>query len=336
MQVSPSVRAVQVPDDEPMHPQFTSIYLVGKDQVLTIDSGEALDRYRWMLRGYLAATEHAEVALAGITHHHSDHSGNLKWASEEFKAEIIAPKSAIPLLKGKLPRKGVTTFVDGQVLDMGGTKVRILFTPGHSVDSVCYYIEDEGVLFSGDTLLGAGTTTVHNLGDYRRTLTLLLELPNLKVICPGHGPIVNDPRERLQQYVDHRNMRERQIIDVLKGGGAVSSWDIMLLLYPEIDKRLRRAADNNVRVHLAQLEEDGRLKVHPGRPKRGAAAGHDGWPYAGTATGGTPRQVEHAKYRAQVMKQADRFKAEDRRAMRRAQENPPTGQWIEPPRYEMA
>src|SRR3954452_19499978 len=129
-----------------MHPQYTTIYLVGRGQVFTIDSGEQLERYRWMLRGYLAATEHAEIALAGITHHHSDHSGNLKWANEAYKAEIVAPKSALPLLKGKLPRKGVTTFEDGQVLDMGGgTKVRVLLTPGHSVDSVCYYIENEGV-----------------------------------------------------------------------------------------------------------------------------------------------------------------------------------------------
>ncbi|MEO9255063.1 MAG: MBL fold metallo-hydrolase, partial [Tepidiformaceae bacterium] len=324
-QVSPNVRAVQVPDDDPMHPQFTSIYIVGEDQVLTIDSGEELERYKWMLRGYLAATEHAEIALAGITHHHSDHSGNLKWAHDEMKAEIVAPKSALPLLKGRLPSKGVRTFADGEVLDMGGgARVRVLLTPGHSVDSVCYYLEEEGVLFSGDTLLGTGTTTIHNLGDYRRTLQRLLELPNLKVICPGHGPLVNDPRERLQQYVDHRNMRERQILETLAGGGAMSSWDIMLQLYPDIDKRLRRAADNNVRVHLNQLQEEDRLKVYAGKPRRKNAAK------------GTPKQVEHARIRVDTIKRAEKFKAEDRRAQRRAQENPPTSEWIEPPRYEVA
>ena len=324
MHVSPSVRAVQVPDDDPMHPQFTSIYLVGRGQVLTIDSGEALDRYRWMLRGYLAATEHAEIALAGITHHHSDHSGNLKWVHDELKAEVIAPKSAIPLLKGRLPKSGVTTFTDGQVLELGGgTNLRVLLTPGHSVDSVCYYLENEGVLFSGDTLLGTGTTTIHNLGDYRRTLARLLELPHLKVICPGHGPLVNDPRERLQQYVDHRNMREQQILKTLEGGGAMSSWDIMLLLYPDIDKRLHRAADNNVRVHLNQLQEEGRLKVYPGKPR-------------GTSRAKAAKQEEHARYRRQVIQQAAKFATEERSAARRAQENPPTNEWIEPPRYELA
>ena len=323
MKVSPSVRAVQVPDQDPMHPDFTSIYLVGNGQVLTIDSGEAIDRYQWMLRGYLAATEHAEIALAGITHHHADHSGNLKWIHEELKAEVLTPKNAVPLLKGRLPRSGVSHFEDGQVIELdGGVRVRVLFTPGHSVDSVCYYLEEEGVLFSGDTLLGSSTTTVHNLGDYRRTLRMLLELPNLKVICPGHGPLVHDPRERLQSYIDHRDMRERQILGVLEGGGAMSSWDIMLQLYPDINKRLRFAADGNVRSHLTQLEEEGRLKAYPGKPRKRTKQAVE-------------REHEHVKQRQAVIRQARKYEAEERRALIRRQENPPTSQWIEPPRYEL-
>ena len=324
MQVSPSVRAVQVPDENPMHPMFTNIYLVGKGQALTIDSGEAMDRYRWMLRGYLAATERAEIALAGITHHHADHSGNLKWAREIFGSEVVAPKSAIPLLKGRLPKDGIRLIGDGEVIDLGGgVRPRVLFTPGHSIDSVCYYLEDEGVLFSGDTLLGSSTTTVGDLGAYRRTLKALIELPNLKVICPGHGALVNDPRERLQSYVDHRNMRERQILKELEGGGPITSWDIMLKLYPEIDKRLRRAADNNVRSHLRQLEQEGRLKVYPGKPRR---------PNVAKAT----RDVEHAKFRQETIKKAKKFEAEQRRAEIRAQENPPSAEWSSPPRYELS
>ncbi len=324
MKVSPHVRAVQVPDDNPMHPQFTNIYLVGDGQSLAIDSGEAIERYRWMLRGYLAATERTEIAIAAITHHHSDHSGNLKWAREVFGAEVAIPGNARPLLKGRLPSRGVSPLADGQVLDMGGgARAKVLVTPGHSVDSVCYYLEDDGVLFTGDTLLGSTTTTVNDLGAYRRTLARLLQLPNLRVICPGHGPLVNDPRERLQSYIDHRNLRERQVLEALAGGGAQTSWDIMLSLYPDIDKRLRFAADGNVRSHLKQLEEEGRVRAYPGKPRRPSSARQQ-------------REVEHARIRERTIKQAERMKAEQRRAQLRAQENPPAGQWIEPPRYELA
>jgi glyoxylase-like metal-dependent hydrolase (beta-lactamase superfamily II) len=325
MRISPSVRAALVPDENPMHPDFTCIYLVGAEghQSLTIDSGEAIDRYQWFLRGYLAAVEKAEIAIATITHHHSDHSGNLKWAKEFLKADVAIPSNGRALLKGRIPAK-VDTLKDGDVIDLdGGVRVQVLGTPGHSVDSLCFYIEAEGVLFTGDTLLGSSTTTVWDLGLYRQSLKRLLELPNLKVICPGHGKIVNDPRERLEMYVKHRDMRERQILQVLEGGGAISSWDIMLQLYPDIDKRLRRAADNNVRSHLKQLAAEGRIKVYPGKPRRPRSAA------------AIQRDVEHARQRELVIKLAKKYEAEKRRAEIRMQENPPTAEWVEPPRYEL-
>ena len=323
MQVSPSVRAVQVPDANPMHPDFTNIYLVGKGQVLSIDSGEAMDRYKWMLRGYLAAVEKSEIALAAITHHHADHSGNLKWVREELKAEIVIHKKGVPLLKGRLPRTGVRTFADNEVIDLdAGLNVRVVNAPGHSVDSVVFYMEEEGVLFSGDTMLGSSTTTVHDLGDYRRSLKMLAALPNLKVICPGHGPLIHDPAARIQQYIRHRDLREGQILDILGKGGVWSSWDIMLQMYPDIDNRLRRAADNNVRVHLKQLEDEGRLKTYAGKLRKPNAVR-------------IQRDVEHGRQRDLLLKQAKKAEAEQRRAEVRAQENPPTGEWIEPPRYEL-
>lgn len=326
MEISQSVRAALVPDENPMHPDFTCIYLVGAkgQQSLTIDSGEAIDRYQWFLRGYLAAVEKAEIGVATITHHHSDHSGNLKWAKEFLKADISIPSNGRSLLKGRIPAK-VDTLKDGDVIELdGGVRVQVLATPGHSVDSLCFYIEEEGVLFSGDTLLGSSTTTVGDLASYRQSLRRLLELPKLTVICPGHGKIVNDPRERLEMYVKHRDMRERQILGVLEGGGAVSSWDIMLQLYPEIDKRLRRAADNNVRSHLRQLADEGRITEYAGVPRRAKAA---------TAAS---KDVEHARQRDLVIKQARKYETENRRAEIRMQENPPTAEWKEPPRYELS
>ena len=324
MQVSPSVRAVQVPDESPMRPQSTNIYLVGRDQVLTIDSGEALDRYRWMLRGYLAATEQAEIAIAAVTHHHADHSGNLKWTREIFDAEIAIPENGRPLLKGRLPATGVRKLSDDQLIELdGGVRLRVITSPGHSVDSICYYLEEEGVLFTGDTMLGSTTTTIGDLAAYRATLHRLVDLPNLKVICPGHGPLVLDPRERLQSYIDHRNGRETQILDALQEGGPRTSWDLMLGIYPDIDTRLRRAADGNVRTHLAQLEAEGRVLASPGKPRR---------PTGRKRTREEARQRE----RERIIKRARRLEAAARRAEVRAQENPPSEQWIEPPRYELS
>src|SRR5438105_6304034 len=137
MQVTPNVRAVQVPDINPMHPQFTTIYLVGRGQVLTIDSGEDMDRYRWMLKGYLAASERAEIGLSAITHHHRDHSANLKWLRDEFQSEIYIAENGRPLLEDRLPPTGVHSLADGATIDAGGSHLRVLQTRGHSADPVC-------------------------------------------------------------------------------------------------------------------------------------------------------------------------------------------------------
>jgi ribonuclease/clavin/mitogillin len=324
MRVSESVRAVQVPDDNPMHPMFTTIYIVGGSQVLTIDSGEAIDRYRWMLRGYLAATEHSEIALAALTHHHFDHSGNLRWIREHLGAELLIPPGSEELLRAQLPDEGYRSLADGRVLDLGGgVSMQVIATPGHSVDSVCYYLESEGVLFTGDTLLGNSTTTVRDLGQYMASLERLIALPNLRVICPGHGELVRDPRERLQSYVNHRIERERQILAVLAEGGELTSWEIMERIYTDIDPRLRRAADGNVRTHLDKLEREGRVQVQPGVPRQKSEEE-------------LRREEEAARRRAEEQAAAERAAAEARRAALRAQENPPLEEWERPPRYSRA
>jgi glyoxylase-like metal-dependent hydrolase (beta-lactamase superfamily II) len=323
MQVSASVRAVQVPDENPMHPVFTTIYIIGGDQVLTIDSGEAVDRYRWMLRGYLAATERAEIAVAALTHHHFDHSGNLRWIRENLGAEVLLPPGAEPLLAGYLPKDGYESLEDGRSLDLGsGVTLQVLTTPGHSIDSVCYYLESEGVLFTGDTLLGSSSTTVKDLGVYMQSLRRLLELPNLQVICPGHGELVHDPRERLQQYVSHREQREHEILAELAKGGELTSWEIMLRIYKELNPRLRRAADGNVRTHLDKLEREGALHVQAGIPKRKTDAELEA-------------EAAEARRRAEDRTGAEEAEREARRATLNAQENPPANEWERPPRYSL-
>ena len=326
MKISKSVRAAMVPDQNPMHPDYTSIYLVGsaRGQSLAIDSGEAMEHYQWFLRGYLAAVEKAEIGMTTITHHHSDHSGNLKWAKEHLKSEVSIPANGRALLKGRIPAE-VNTLSDGDVINLGGgVRVQVLATPGHSVDSLCYYIENEGVLFTGDTMLGSSTTTVWDLGMYRKSLQRLVELPNLTVICPGHGKIVNNPRERLQTYVNHRNQRERQILKALKGGKQLSSWDIMQEVYPDLAPALRRAADGNVRSHLKQLADEGRIKTYEGVPRRA------------TSKAKIERDREHARAEDRLIRQAKRIEDTRRRGSLRQQENPATAQWRQPPVFELA
>jgi glyoxylase-like metal-dependent hydrolase (beta-lactamase superfamily II) len=306
-----------------MHPQFTTIYLVGEDQVLTIDSGADEERYRWMLRGYLAATEKAEIAMCAVTHFHFDHSSNIRWLCEEFGAQAhIAAETVERLEPGMLPPQPAKPVVADGTLDAGSVRLQTIHTPGHSPESFCYYLEDEGVLFTGDTILGSTTTSVNDLGAYMRSLALIRALPNLKVICPGHGPLIDSPVQVIDEYIGHRNLRERQILGALSTGEALTSWQIMERLYADIDPRLRRAADGNVRSHLAKLESEDRLTVEAGKPRVLSADEQ-------------ARTIAEDAERAAVMQRADEYRAQERRRALFLQENPPDHLWAEPPRYQL-
>ena len=324
MHVSPSVRAVQVPDTSPMHPQFTTIYLVGRGQVLTVDSGEDAERYRWMLRGYLAATEKAEIGQSVVTHSHPDHSANLRWLHDEFDAQLHVPRATAPLLRDRLPADGVKLLDDGdEVSPGGGLRLRVIHTPGHSLDSVCFYLEDEGVLFTGDTVLGASTTTVNDVADYQATLQRLRALPNLRVICPGHGPIIDDPIDWLDYCLRHRQEREDLIVAALIEGGALTSWQITEKLYVDLDPRLLRLADANVRAHLRKLEKEGRLKVQPGTPRPRPAAS-------------LAQMQAEERERQEVIRKAEEYREQARRRALFFMEGLPPEDWEEPPRFELS
>ena len=323
MQVSPNVRAVQVPDDNPMHPQFTTIYLVGGGQVLTIDSGEDFERYRWMLRGYLAATEKAEISLSGVSHYHADHSANLRWLQDEFGAAIHVFRDGVDLLGERLPDTGVNYFEDGSEIEVSGdVRVQVLHTPGHSPDSVCFYLESEGILFTGDTILGASTTTISDLSAYMETLERLRAIPNLHRICPGHGPIIDDPVEVIDDYVRRRVRRESEILDLLAEGAEFTSWSLVERLYTEVDRRLWRAADRVVCSHLEKLEKEGRIKIYDGKRKQTPAVDLM-----------QAQEEEHA--RVEILRKADEIREQDKRRLVGLQESGPRLEWDEPPRYEL-
>ncbi|MCX6021408.1 MAG: MBL fold metallo-hydrolase, partial [Chloroflexi bacterium] len=318
MQVSPSVRAVQVPtvDDNVAHPQFTSMYLVGKSDVFMIDTGEDFDRYRWMLHGYLAGNEGVKIVRAAITHHHRDHCANMPWLKDNFDSQLECHPEGVALISDRVPAEHLKTLANDSIIDMGGpARLRVIYTPGHSVDSICYYLEDEGVLFSGDTILGAGTTGMGDLSAYMQSLETLRALPNLKVMCPGHGPLIYDARERIEEYIKHRNEREQQIVQMLREtDGPVTSWDLMMKIYTGYDTRLHSSADRQVQTHLRKLESEGRIRVESGLRKEPTAEE-------------LAREEHDRREDDEILRRAKEVEDKARKAQLAAQENPPLAQW---------
>lgn len=245
---------VLAPNPSPMTLTGTNTYVVGTGKVAVIDAGPDIPEH--VAAVLESAQRRGKLELLLVTHYHPDHLP----AARRLRERTGAPLFAHPSIPGVDRALG-----DGERVRLDGMEFRTLFTPGHSRDHFCFLLEDGGYLFSGDLVLGSGSVTIGppdgNLGDYMASLERLLGLCQerpLSRILPGHGPVVDRPQEKLQEYLEHRRTREAQVLEALTAGRARVD-EIVALLYAEVDPRLHHAAGRNVIAHLEKLEHEARV-----------------------------------------------------------------------------
>jgi glyoxylase-like metal-dependent hydrolase (beta-lactamase superfamily II) len=210
--------------------------------------------------GHLEAVVRAAGSIEGIalTHSHADHS--------EGAGELAARLGGVEVV---LPAGG----------DVLGP-FSVIGTPGHSADSVC--LLHGRVLFSGDTVLGAGSVFVApgegSLSAYLASLEKLLAL-DLEAICPGHGPVVGDPAAKLREYRDHRLEREARVVAALEAGARTRD-ELLDRAWQDVDfvasPMLRIAAGATLAAHLEKLAGEGRLPADVGADATAGPSWEDG------------------------------------------------------------
>lgn len=137
---------------------------------------------------------------------------------------------------------------------MNFVSYRAIYTPGHTNDHLCFYLEEENALFSGDCILGETSAEFEDLHDYMRSLQRILDFKP-EVIYPGHGPVVKDGVDKIGEYIRHRNKRNAQILEALeKSSGPMEPEDLVREIYVGLNESLVPAACVNVSNHLASLE----------------------------------------------------------------------------------
>jgi glyoxylase-like metal-dependent hydrolase (beta-lactamase superfamily II) len=232
---------VVAPNPGPMTLAGTNTYLYGSDPCVVIDPGP--DDAGHLEAVLAAAEERGGIDLILLTHSHGDHAAGAEPLAAMVEGDCAA-------------RPSVTLPGDGE--EHAG--LRSLATPGHAADHVCFLTAD-GVCFSGDLVLGEGSTFVPpdggSLAAYMDSLRLVqAETPTL--ICPGHGPWVTDPAAKLAEYVEHREMRERRLLAALERGER-SKQALLAQAWSDVPAELRPAAALVMEAHLQKLEADGRL-----------------------------------------------------------------------------
>ena len=239
------IRSVTAPNPGPLTLDGTRTYLLG-DTAL-IDPGPADEGHIARIR-----EEMPGLQLILITHRHADHAPAAIPLKRATGARIIAPRGVLDEVDQRVS--------GGEMRTAEGTSLEVIATPGHTNEHVCY-LTDDGDLFTGDTVLGSGTTAIFppdgNMADYLRSLELLRS-KGPKRIHPAHGPSREDAVALIEEYIAHRQLRERQVMDAIKSG-ASSVAAMRAVIYPDIDSRLVQAAEIQISAHLIKLQEESRV-----------------------------------------------------------------------------
>jgi glyoxylase-like metal-dependent hydrolase (beta-lactamase superfamily II) len=257
--LSPLVRRVVANNPGLMTGPGTNTYLVGIDEVAVIDPGPDTPKH---VDAIIGAAMRERVRWVLLTHTHPDH-----WPAAN---KIRKKTGAVVAAFGKIPKADEVDLELDVVLGEGdhvdGTEFRleVLHTPGHAPNHLCFLLDEERTLFTGDHVLN-GTTTVVNparggdMVEYLASLDRLRKIKRVARICPGHGDVIEDPAAKLDEYVAHRKLRERQILTLLKKEPRTIK-RIVDTLYTDTPDGLIEMAQRQVHAHLIKLKAEGKVE----------------------------------------------------------------------------
>ena len=254
MVIFPGVRKILAPNPSLMTGRGTNTYLLGTTDLIVIDPGPDLDKHVEAILAEVAEVGGKTTAIL-VTHDHPDHVGALTALRARTGARVFGPAGFADADQ---------ILADGDGIHLGEASLRALETPGHADSHLCFWIEADRYLFSGDLIAGFGTLVLSRTpGSLTRYLDSLHRVAALGplTILPGHGPIILDGPPKIQEYLDHRALRERQIVEALSEGPATVD-ALVKNLYRETPPQLFAMAANNVRAHLEHLENVGRAVSH--------------------------------------------------------------------------
>jgi glyoxylase-like metal-dependent hydrolase (beta-lactamase superfamily II) len=252
--VSPFATFVRAPNPGPMTLEGTNSYVLrapGSRGTVVVDPGPSIASHL----DHLASFGPVELVL--LTHHHPDHSEALA----EFAARVGAPVAAVDpaFCIDRAP------LIDGEVIEAAGIEIEVMRTPGHTADSACFVLADDGdhgSVLTGDTILGRGTSIIADpdgaLGPYLESLGRLKAFADsvrgMVAVLPGHGPVLRDLGSICDDYLVHRADRLDQVRRALARLGAEASvGEVTDLVYADTDAAVRPAAEASVRAQLVYL-----------------------------------------------------------------------------------
>lgn len=283
VQLSPRVQRIPCDNGSVMTGPGTNTYLiraVGSDEVAVLDPGPDDAHTEAHLQAVLAAAAPGRITRILVTHTHRDHSPAARRLAELTGAPCIGRLAAHAAWQDS----GFVPDIepqDGDRLVLGpGCSLRALHTPGHASNHLCWWLEEEGLLFTGDHVMQGSTVVINppdgDMAAYLQQLDRLQRLP-LAWLAPGHGFLMARPRQALAALVQHRLGRERKVLQALQGlAEPASAQALVPTVYGDVPASRHGIAERSLLAHLHKLASEGRAVVddadrwHPAPPGDGS------------------------------------------------------------------
>ncbi len=265
VRIAPRIVRLTAPNPGVMTGPGTNTYLLGDavSGIAVIDPGPAIDAHV----GAIVDAAAGPIRWILCTHTHVDHSP---------AAAPLAARTGAPVLgmRARFPERQDATFapirelVHGERLEVGGCALRVLHTPGHASNQLCFLEERERVLFTGDHLMQGSTVVINppdgHLATYLSSLRLLLA-EEIEYIAPGHGFLMGKPHEMVERVLVHRLARENKVLAQLVAHGPATLDDLVPHVYDDVPARMHPVASRSLLAHLIKLHDEGRAAEAGGR-----------------------------------------------------------------------
>ena len=263
MRLSELVSRVTAPNPGVMTGAGTNSYLVGRRELAVIDPGPEIASHLAVLLDAVGG----RLKWILCTHTHRDHSPCAHALKHETGAELLGFATVPDDGRQDTGFRPDRTLVDGDVLETGDFTLRAVHTPGHASNHLCYLLEGEGLLFTGDHVMQGSTVVISPPdGDMKLYLASLERLlsPDVTAFAPGHGRIIEKPHDEVRRLIAHRLKREQKVIDALGRRNPGTLDELLPLVYDDVPERIHPVARRSLHAHLLKLQDDKRIEEDGG------------------------------------------------------------------------
>ncbi len=262
-EVAPNIHRLKMPPTPIPSMESSNVYFIGNKEVALIDAGYPTRESADSILEAWNRLKRPTVKAILLTHAHVDHAGAIKYIKKEMNAPVWAHRLETDFFQKMFPMEQLDIILEkNDAINFNKTRLKILHMPGHTAGHLCFFDESSGSLFTGDMIIGNDYAVIvppgGDMSDYMNSLHNINVL-SPKLILPGHGSPINDPKSKIEEYIVHRNLRETQILMLLEKE-TKSIPDMAEEIYADLMPGLRIAGRLQIMAHLAKLEKDGHVK----------------------------------------------------------------------------